>query len=60
MVITNDDNTKGFFNATKGAKIKNLGISNFSFSGSQANGNKSTDLGGFAGLLKKQLLISVI
>lgn len=48
VVITNDDNTKGFFNATKGAKIKNLGISNFSFSGSQANGNKSTDLGGFA------------
>lgn len=53
VVITNDDNTKGFFNATKGAKIKNLGISNFSFSGSQANGNKSTDLGGFAGSAKE-------
>ena len=30
-----------------------MGISNFSFSGSQANGNKSTDLGGFAGSAKE-------
>lgn len=53
VVITNDDNTKGFFNATKGAKIMKLGISNFSFSGSQTTGNKSTDLGGFAGSAKE-------
>lgn len=52
VVITNDDNTKGFFNATKGATIKNLGISNFSFSGSKASGSKSTNLGGFAGSAK--------
>lgn len=53
VVITGDDNTKGFFNATKGATIINLGISNFSFSGSQTGGSKSTDLGGFAGSAKE-------
>lgn len=49
VVKTNDDNTKGFFNAVNGATIKKLGIANFSFEGSRATGNKSTDLGGFAG-----------
>lgn len=49
VVITNDDDTKGFFNATRGAKIMKLGISNFSFSGSRTSGSKSTNLGGFAG-----------
>ena len=53
VVITNNDNTKGFFNATEGAKIMKLGIVNFSFSGSQTSGNKSTDLGGFAGSAKE-------
>lgn len=49
VIITNDDNTKGFFNATKGASIKNLGLVNLSFNGAQASGSKSTDIGGFAG-----------
>lgn len=53
VVITNDENNRGFFNATNGAKIMKLGISNFSFSGSKAGGNKSSNLGGFAGSAKE-------
>jgi len=52
-VTVNNENTKGFFNATQGATIKNLGLSNFSFAGSVVSGGStSVDLGGLAGSCK--------
>jgi hypothetical protein len=50
VVKTNGENIKGFFNATQGAKIQKLGISNFSFSGSSKN--SGADLGGLVGACK--------
>lgn len=52
VVITEGDNTKGLFNATNNAKISNLGVYNFSFSGSATTGDKSVDLGGLVGSCK--------
>jgi len=52
-VTVNNESTKGFFNATQGATIKNLGLSNFSFSGSVVSGgDTSVDLGGLVGSCK--------
>lgn len=50
VVKTNGENIKGFFNATQGAKIQKLGISNFSFNGSSKN--TGADLGGLVGACK--------
>ncbi len=51
VVTTGGENTKGFFNATRGATIQKLGLVNFSFSGSSQD-NGSADLGGFVGSAK--------
>jgi len=52
-VKVNNESTKGFFNATNGATIKNLGLSNFSFKGSViSGGDTSVDLGGLVGSCK--------
>ena len=52
-VKVTDENKKGFFNVTRGATIKKLGLSNFSFSGSVVSGSDtSVDLGGLVGSCK--------
>jgi hypothetical protein len=54
VVTTADENKRGLFNATNNnAVIKNLGVVNFSFSGSKNNGSGSADLGGLVGSCKK-------
>ncbi|MDR0505294.1 MAG: T9SS type A sorting domain-containing protein [Dysgonamonadaceae bacterium] len=52
-VTVSDENKKGFFNATQGAKIQKFGLSDFSFAGSYSTGGGDcADLGGLVGSCK--------